>query len=125
MGDRERTILDFVSCSTVGELNIILDDKFGPEQSEDDLRECFRLLAGGSNKLSREAFVAFYTKVLLFIKNGCFWLICFLQAHTYTLAKALLLANLTVRSLQRRVEGGNGENCSKEISLNRKSQSKY
>ena len=72
MGDRERTILDFVSCSTVGELIIILDDKFGPEQSEDDLRECFRLLAGGSNKLSREAFVAFYTKVLLFIKNGMF-----------------------------------------------------
>ncbi len=30
---------EFVSCWRV----IVLDDKFGPEQSEDDLRECFRL----------------------------------------------------------------------------------
>jgi len=57
---------EFVSCWT--EL-IILDDKFGPEQSEDDLREGFRLLTGGSNKLMREAFVAFYFKVYEWV-NG-------------------------------------------------------
>ncbi len=95
---------EFVSCWS--EL-IILDDKFGPEQSEDDLRECFRLLTGGSNKLSREAFVAFYTKVFFCcsFKNGLADLVfCRLTLTRWQRRCFWRRRRLTVRSPQRRQE---------------------